>query len=168
VASARGVHSVIVIDIRHPKGTAKMTITTTPERAVATHVVRLQGGGLRFLDAVTSRRDWEVVTRPFQGFDNTQHWRVIDKGDGLSTIQQVSSGRFLDAHDAEELDFPVVTRPQQDNDTQLWRIQDFGGGFITIQQVSSGRFLEATVTGDFRVVARSAPSSEQTWRVGSA
>ena len=103
---------------------------------------------------------------PFQGFDTTQHWRINDLGGGVSTIQQVSSGRFLDAHEIPELDFRVVTRPQQDNDTQLWRIQDFGGGFVTIQQVSSGRFLEATLDGDFNVVTRPQGSDQQTWRVG--
>ncbi len=144
-----------------------MSITTTREKAVAARIVRLQGGGLRFLDVdETSHNDVQVVTRPLQGLDTTQHWRVADAGGGLSTIQQVSSGRFLDAHETQELDFRVVTRPQQDNDTQRWRIQDFGGGFVTIQQVSSERFLEATVTGDFKVVTRLEPSGEQTWRVG--
>ena len=100
--------------------------------------------------------------------DTSQHWRVTDLGAGVSTIQQVSSGRFLDAHEIAELNFRVVTRPQQDNDTQLWRIQDFGGGFVTIQQVSSGRFLEATLNGDFNVVTRPLGSDQQTWRVGDA
>jgi Ricin-type beta-trefoil lectin domain-like len=143
-----------------------MSITTNKE-AVATRIVRLQGGGLRFLDAHESAaNDFQVVTRAFQGFDTTQHWRVTDLGDDVSTIQQISSGRFLDAHETGEPDFGVVARPQQDNDTQLWRIQDFGGGFISIQQVSSGRFLEATLAGDFRVVTRPVVSSEQTWRIG--
>ena len=79
-------------------------------------IVRLQGGGLRFLDAhEIPQKDFQVVTRPFQGFDTTQHWRITDWGNG-STIQQVSSGRFLDAHEIAELDFRVVTRPQQDNE----------------------------------------------------
>ena len=133
----------------------------------ATRIVRLQGGGIRFLDAhEIPQKDFQVVTRSFQGFDTTQHWRINDLGGGVSTIQQVSSGRFLDAHEIPELDFRVVTRPQQDNDTQLWRIQDFGGGFVTIQQVSSGRFLEATLDGDFNVVTRPQGSDQQTWRVG--
>ncbi len=143
-----------------------MSITTNKE-AVATRTVRLQGGGLRFLDAhEIAGKDFQVVTRAFQGFDTTQHWRVTDLGGDVSTIQQVSSGRFLDAHEIAELDFRVVTRPQQNNDTQRWRIQDFGGGFISIQQVSSGRFLEATLDGDFNVVTRPVVSSEQTWRIG--
>jgi Ricin-type beta-trefoil lectin domain-like len=133
-----------------------------------TRIVRLQGGGLRFLDAhEIPQKDFQVVTRPFQGFDTTQHWRINDVAGG-STIQQVSSGRFLDAHEIAELNFRVVTRPQQNNDTQLWRIQEFGGGFVTIQQVSSGRFLEATLDGDFDVVTRPLGSDQQTWRVGDA
>ena len=142
-----------------------MSITTN-EEAVATRIVRLQGGGLRFLDAhEAAQDDFQVVTRPFHGFDTTQHWRVTQLGGDVSTIQQVSSGRFLDAHEVAELDFRVLTRPQQDNDTQRWRIQDFGGGFISIQQVSTGRFLEATLDGDFKVVTRPMVSSEQTWRI---
>jgi hypothetical protein len=143
-----------------------MSITMHTVAKASTRIIRLQGGGLRFLDAhEIPQKDFQVVTRPFQGFDTTQHWRVTDTGNG-NTIQQVSSGRFLDAHEIEELDFRVVTRPQQDNDTQLWHIQDFGGGFITIQQVSSGRFLEATLDGDFNVVTRPLGSNEQTWRIG--
>jgi hypothetical protein len=130
-------------------------------------IVRLQGGGLRFLDAhEISQKDFQVVTRPFQGFDTTQQWRMTDVGGGMKTIQQVSSGRFLDAHEIPELGFRVVTRPQQDNDTQRWRVQDFGGGFVTIQQASSGRFLEATLDGDFNVVTGTPANDQQTWRVG--
>ena len=148
----------------------KITHKKTPVTPHAnTRIVRLQGGGLRFLDAhEIPQKDFQVVTRSFQGFDTTQHWRINDVVGGVSTIQQVSSGRFLDAHEIAELDFRVVTRPQQDNDTQLWRIQDFGGGFVTIQQVSSGRFLEATLDGDFNVVTRPLGSDQQTWRVGDA
>ena len=140
---------------------------TLYEEAVATRVVRLQGGGLRYLDAhEVAAEDFQVVTRAFQGFDTTQHWRVIGLGGDVSTIQQVSTGRFLDAHEIDDLDFRVVTRPQQDSDSQLWRIEDFGGGFISVQQVSSGRFLEATLAGDFTVVTRPGENSEQTWRIG--
>jgi hypothetical protein len=145
-----------------------MVSLTVPATAHAdTQTVRLQGGGLRFLDAhEISQLDFNVVTRPFQGFDTTQQWRMTDAGNGTKTIQQVSSGRFLDAHEIQELDFRVVTRPQQNNDTQRWRVQDYGGGFVTIQQVSSGQFLEATLDGDFNVVTRPQGSDQQTWRVG--
>jgi ricin-type beta-trefoil lectin protein len=149
-----------------------MSITPTHKKTTtaveASQIVRLQGGGLRFLDAhEIPQKDFQVVTRPFQGFDTTQHWRITDLGGGIKTIQQVSSGRFLDAHEIPELGFRVVTRPQQDNNTQQWRVQEFGGGFVTIQQVSSGRFLEATLDGDFNVVTRPFGSDQQTWRVGS-
>ena len=130
-------------------------------------IVRLQGGGIRFLDAhEISERDFNVVTRPFQN-NTTQHWRLTNVGGNVHTIVQVSSGRFLDAHEIASLDFRVVTRPQQNNDTQRWRIVGFGGGFVTIQHVSSGRFLEATLNGDFQVVTRPATgSNQQTWRLG--
>ena len=130
-------------------------------------VRRLQGGGLRFLDAhEIQQRDFNVVTRPFQN-NNTQHWRLTPVGGNVYTIVQVSSGRFLDAHEIQGLNFRVVTRPQQNNDTQRWRLFGFGGGFFTIQQVSSGRFLEATLNGDFQVVTRpESGSNEQTWRLG--
>ena len=149
-----------------------MSITPTHKEtateAKVSQIVRLQGGGLRFLDAhEIQQKDFQVVTRPFQGFDTTQHWRMTDLGGGIKTIQQVSSGRFLDAHEIPQLGFRVVTRPQKDNNTQQWRVQDFGGGFVTIQQVSSGRFLEATLDGDFNVVTRPFGSDQQTWRVGS-
>ena len=142
-------------------------LITESEVAVATRVVRLQGGGLRFLDVDgTADGDFRVVTRVHQGFDSTQQWRVTDLGSGMCTIQQVSSGRFLDAPEVGARNFRVVTRPQQKRGTQIWRIEDFGGGFISIQQISSGRFLEATLGGDFSVVARPAVSNEQTWRIG--
>ena len=142
------------------------TTTTGDSVAAVQGIVRLQGGGIRFLDAhEISERDFNVVTRVFQN-NNTQHWRVNNVGGNVHTIQQVSSGRFLDAHEIASLDFRVVTRPQQDNNTQQWRLFDFGGGFFTIQQVSSGRFLEATLDGDFQVVTRPSGSDQQTWRVG--
>jgi hypothetical protein len=121
-------------------------------------IVRLQGGGLRFLDAHESH----VITRPLRDVDRGQHWEVTDLGDGVSTIQQVSSGRFLAVHGNQR----VVTRARRDSASQRWRIEDFGGGFATIEHVGSGRFLEATVEGDFTVVMRPAGDSEQTWRIG--
>jgi Ricin-type beta-trefoil lectin domain-like len=151
---------------------ACMSTTTEPDPSTSItgenivpsqQILRLQGGGLRFLDP---QRDFNVVTRPLQN-NNTQRWRLTNVGGNVHTILQVSSGRFLDAHEIASLNFRVVTRPQQNNDTQRWRLFDFGGGFFTIQQVSSGRFLEATLDGDFQVVTRPASgSNQQTWRLG--
>jgi hypothetical protein len=70
-------------------------------------------------------------------------------------IIQTASGRFLDAHEIEERDFNVVTRPRQDNDSQRWfTIKE--GNLFRFQQVSSGRFLDAHEysDADFRVVTR--------------
>jgi hypothetical protein len=128
-----------------------------------TRIVRLQGGGLRFLDAHEAPlEDFQVVTRPLQRFDATQQWRLTDLGGDVVSLQQVSSGRFL----STAPDFRVVTRPQRNSDFQRWRLEDFGNGFLTIQQVGSGRFLEATVHGDFSVVTRPPGDSEQVWRIG--
>jgi hypothetical protein len=142
--------------------------TSTAEKsfAVFLRIVRLQGGGLRFLDAhEIPQLDFNVVTRPFQN-NNTQHWGLANVGGNVFTIQQISNGRFLDAHEIASLDFRVVTRPQQNNDTQRWRLLDFGGGFFQIQQVSSGRFLAATLDGDFQVVTGPADNDLTTWRQG--
>src|SRR3954454_2200970 len=126
---------------------AELNSTSTVEKSVAasSRIVRLQGGGLRCLDAhEIPQLDFNVVTRSFQN-NNTQHWRLTNVGGNVHTIQQVSSGRFLDAHEISSFSFRVVTRGQQNFDnSQRWILLDFGGNFFTIQQVSSGRFLEAT------------------------
>ena len=148
---------------------AELNSTSTVEKSVAasSRIVRLQGGGLRFLDAhEIPQLDFNVVTRSFQN-NNTQHWRLTNVGGNVHTIQQVSNGRFLDAHEISSLSFRVVTRTQQNNDTQRWRLLDFGGGFFQIQQVSNGRFLEATLNEDFQVVTRATADTDQvTWRQG--
>ncbi len=89
---------------------------------------------------------------------------LSDSMDGVHTIQQKSSGRFLDAHDSS--DFSVVTRTAQNNDTQRW-IFTLVGGVYTIQQKSNGRFLDAHESGnDFSVVTRPAQNNDsQRWVV---
>lgn len=134
-----------------------MTMTMAAIPQTDTRIIRLQGGGLRFLAA----RDFHVVTWPFEHLDTGQQWRVVALGDGACAIQQVSSGRFLDT-----CEFRAVTSPPRDDDSQRWRLEDLGGGFLTIEQVSSGRFLEATVAGRFDVFARPPGDNEQTWRIG--
>jgi hypothetical protein len=107
-----------------------MSSTTEPDSTSITgeniapsqQIVRLQGGGLRFLDAhEIPQRDFNVVTRPLQN-NNTQHWRLTNVGGNVHTIVQVSSGRFLDAHEIASLNFRVVRRPQQNSGTQRWRV----------------------------------------------
>jgi hypothetical protein len=41
---------------------------------------------------------------------------------GVYTIQQKSNGRFVDAHEVQDQDFSLVTRPPQYNDSQRWLI----------------------------------------------
>ena len=85
-------------------------------------IVRLQGGGLRFLDAhEISSLQFRVVTRPQQNND-TQRWRLLDFGGGFFQIQQVSNGRFLEA--TLNGDFQVVTRATADTDQVTWRQGD--------------------------------------------
>ena len=136
-------------------------------------IVSLQGGGLRWLDAwEVPQEDFNVVTRPAQ-FNDTQNWRltlVPRASDDIPvfTVVQVSSGRFLDAHEIPQLYNRVVTRPQQNNDTQLWRFFDYGGGFYTIQQVSSGRFSGPPWTGTSRSSPCQTKNEPQvTWRLGA-
>ena len=40
----------------------------------------------------------------------------------IVTIQQVSNGRYADAHENDQQDWHLVTRPAQNNTTQQWRI----------------------------------------------
>ena len=135
-------------------------------------LVTIQGGGLQFLDAFAMDRynlGPQAVTNAFNG-GQSQQWLIASGGNGTYTIQQRSSGMFLDAHEVAAEDYAVVLRPRQTADsTQLWRIVEYGGGFVTFQQVSSGRFLEATVDAGrgFRVVTRPQGSQMQEWRLGS-
>ena len=66
--------------------------------------------------------DFVVVTRTAQNND-TQRWMIMNIGSDTYTIQQLSSGRFMDAHEVLDRDFAVVTRTVQNNDTQRWVIK---------------------------------------------
>ena len=71
-----------------------------------------------------------MVTRT-AGNDDTQRWELTYLGGDTYTIQQKSSGRFIDAYAQEGNDFAMVTRTFQDNDTQRWEIKrtfPFPGG----------------------------------------
>jgi hypothetical protein len=84
------------------------------------------------------------------------------------TFQQVSSGRFMDAHEIAGEDYRLVTRPKQSDDTQRWRITQVGAGIFTIQQLSNGRHVGAYEAEgeDFRMVTRpQTNNSTQYWRI---
>src|SRR5262245_49022832 len=76
--------------------------------------------------------------------------------DGLHTVVQQHTGRFLDAHDTLDKDFRAVTRPRQDNASQRWLFTHVGNGIHVIEQQSTGRLLDAhdTEERDFAVVTR--------------
>jgi hypothetical protein len=79
--------------------------------------------------------DFALVTREAQ-HDDSQRWilnymggDIIDDilfgGQKVFTFQQKSTGRFADAHEIQEKDFALVTRPEQNNDTQRWLFKRF-------------------------------------------
>jgi hypothetical protein len=61
----------------------------------------------------------------------------------LVRIQQVSTGRHLDAWESNTYDFQAVVWSQQDNDSQLWRMIRVDGDVYRLQQVNTGRYLDA-------------------------
>lgn len=88
----------------------------------------------------------------------------------IRTIQQVSTGRFVDAYETSPEDYLLVTRAAQNNTTQLWRFTPLGNNVYTIQQVSNGRFVDAyeDVGNDYRVVTRPAQNNtSQRWLLSS-
>jgi Ricin-type beta-trefoil lectin domain-like len=81
----------------------------------------------RFVDAYQSEgKDYAMVTRKAQN-DDTQLWILTPVGDDpigttTYTIQQKSSGRYVDAYQDEGKNFAMVTRERQNNSTQKWTI----------------------------------------------
>ena len=74
---------------------------------------------------------------------------------GTYTIQQKSTGRYLDAHEGNN-DSSAMTRPLQNNDTQRWIVSPLGNNVFTIRQKSNGRYLDAHTNGanDYSAVTR--------------
>jgi hypothetical protein len=78
-------------------------------------------------------------------------------------VQQLSSRRFLDAHQSSGRDFAAVTRESKDNDSQRWLIGPGAGGRFSLTQMSSKRLLDAheIEAKDFAAVTRP-PQSDTT------
>ncbi|WP_157110587.1 RICIN domain-containing protein [Nocardia anaemiae] len=134
----------------------------TPDDADAVTIQQVSSG--RFLDAYESTHDFAAVTRPEQA-DNSQRWTLRAHAGGSYSLQQKSTGRFLDAQTAG--DFAAVTRPAQNNDTQRW-VLDQVGVVYTIQHQHNDRFLDAYTTAeqDFALVTRSRQANDsQRWLV---
>ena len=120
----------------------------------------------RNLDAYTAG-NYSAATREGQG-DLTQNWIRSNVGN-VYTIQQKSSGRYLDAYTSSSNDYSAVLRTAQtdlDNHTQRWMIiEDQPSGTFTIQQIHNSRHLDAYQTGnDFNVVTRNEQNdNSQRW-----
>lgn len=130
-----------------------------------------QGNGLRMVDAWDDgTHDWTVVTRNHQNNDS-QKWQMTQVSGNIYTFKQLSSGRYLDAHetDAPGYDWRMVTRPQQSNQSQQWLLADYGGGFYTMQNVLLGRYADNTLDPalDFHLMTSvEAPgNNSQTFRI---
>ncbi|GEM_PF-1898061 len=86
---------------------------------------------------------------------------------GTYTVQQLSNGRYLDAHVVSSDDYRVVTRDAQNNATQLWVFKRKPNGTYTIQQLSNMRFMDAHEgSHDNSIVTRPAQgNTTQEWRL---
>ena len=113
-------------------------------------------------------KDFALVTRPAQNND-TQRWTLNPVG-VVCTIQQQSSGRFVDAYQSSGHDFALVTRIAKNDDAQRWIVITSGNNTFTIQQKSSGRFMDAheIEEKDFALVTRPAQNNDtQRWLIKS-
>lgn len=94
------------------------------------------------------------------------------EADIIVTIQQESSGRYLDAWDDGSHDYAVVTRPAQNNSSQQWIIHwdESGTATGTLQQVSTYRFMDAheIAETDYQLVTRPQQTDNtQNWQISS-
>lgn len=155
--------------------TFKMNPDIAVQLIATSRVVNLQqGNGLRFVDAWDDgTHDHSVVTRDFQN-NNSQKWRMTQVAGNIYTFQQLSSGRFLDAHEtgAKGYDYRMVTRPQQNNSSQQWRLIGYGGSYYTMQNVLLGRYADNSLSPalDFQLMTRpeAAGSNSQSWLIVDA
>lgn len=87
---------------------------------------------------------------------------------GVYTIQQKSSGRFVDAHEYAGKDYALVTRAPASDRTQEWFFYPEGDLVYTIQQMSSHRYVDAHEHAgkDYSVVTRPKQNNDtQRWIV---
>ena len=85
----------------------------------------------------------------------------------LHTLVQLSSLRYMDAHQSGANDYSVVTRPAQNNNTQQWQLTMVAGVYM-IQQLSTDQFIDAHehAGADYSVVTRPSQYNDtQRWVV---
>lgn len=147
---------------------------TTPSPPVlqqGRYTIQQKSSG-RWVDAYPDRKDFAAIARPtadyipkFGNLIDLPVWEITPVGNGY-TIKQLTTGRFLDAHEIAEKGFAVVTRPRQSDETQTWILVPLGKGVFTIQQRSSGRYLDAhrTAAQDYALFTSPAVTSDsQRW-----
>lgn len=88
-------------------------------------------------------------------------FRQAPLANGVYTIKQKSSGRYMDAFQKSEDGFNAVTRKQQSNDTQKWVLTIIGKVY-TVQQQSNNSYLGAyqTSSADYSVVTHISQTSD--------
>lgn len=170
-----GLAATLTTAIAAPAFAAKFNVSTKMDLQLVAAQDRIvtiqQGNGLRMIDAWDDgTHDWSVVTRNHQNNDS-QKWQMTEVGGNIYTFKQLSSGRYLDAHEtgATGYEWRMVTRPQQNNASQQWLLVDYGGGFYTMQNVLLGRYADNSLDPalDFRLMtAEESPgNNSQTFRI---
>ena len=84
----------------------------------------------------------------------------------VCAVQQVSTDRYMDAHEDAGNDYSVVTRRTQDDDSQRWVLSHLGNDTFTIQQLSTARYVDAheSANQDWSVVTRTQQNNDtQRW-----
>ena len=115
---------------------------------------------------VKDSRDPSVIAPPRYDTNHPIITIPLTLEEGVYTIQQKSSGRFVDAHENEGNDFSLVTRTAQNNETQRWILKPLGDDSYTIQQESNGRLVDAheSAGNDFPLVSRPEQNNDtQRW-----
>jgi hypothetical protein len=108
----------VVMRDHQDNNTQKWVLLPVSGQANTFAIVQKSSG--RYLDAYQSdNRDYKLVTRLAQD-NNTQKWVLTALPNGRYTFRQLSSGRYMDAHQSGDLQ--VVTRTSQNNDTQRWSV----------------------------------------------
>ena len=81
---------------------------------------------------VKDSRDPSVIAPPRYDTNHPIITIPLTLEEGVYTIQQKSSGRFVDAHENEGNDFSLVIRTAQNNETQRWILKPLGDDSYTI------------------------------------
>ncbi|WP_186768095.1 RICIN domain-containing protein [Streptomyces qinzhouensis] len=98
-----------------------------------------------------------------------QHWRLVDKGNGVYALLNERSGQALSVYGGSVDDSAnIVQWPYGDTDNQHWRLEDTGNGFKVIN-VRSGKVLDVygrrTDDGTNVIQYTYSQTANQHWRI---